>query len=262
MALIGYFFSIIIGVTLGLVGGGGSILAVPILVYLFGMHPAQATSYSLFIVGATSLVGAVQQFRMGHVQLKTVGLFTISSAVALLYVRKQILPLIPMELGTIHHWLITKDILFMLLFALVMMLVAISMIKVQPNIDASKLSIHPIQLLLLGLVVGIMQGLFGAGGGFLIIPALLFYAHLDMKTAVGSSLVIIFINSTIGFIGDMAMHVPIDFTRLFSITIMAIGGMIIGIILSQKIDGAKLKPAFGWMILVMGFYIITKELLH
>ena len=146
----------------------------------------------------------------------------------------------------------------MIVFSVLMILAAVSMIRRKlPEIVST--STNYVQLGVIGFVVGIITGFLGAGGGFLIIPALLFFANLPMKQAVGTSLLIIFINSAIGFGGDLYIGTPIDYTFLLTIAAMAFIGILIGIQLSKKIDGAKLKPLFGWFILVMGIYIITKE---
>jgi uncharacterized membrane protein YfcA len=148
----------------------------------------------------------------------------------------------------------------MIVFSLLMITAAISMIrKEQPEIKSAETNY--LQLSLIGFVVGIVTGFMGAGGGFLIIPALLFFAKLPMKQAVGTSLLIITINSSIGFAGDLYIGTQIDYPFLLSISTMALIGMIIGSQLSKKTDGAKLKPLFGWFVLVMGIYIITKEVL-
>ena len=259
MEYIGYFASILIGITLGLIGGGGSILTVPILVYLFQINPENATSYSLFIVGVTAMVGAYRHYLLGNLNLKSALYFAFPSVLSLLFVRKLILPRIPNSLFYFNQLEITKDLLIMVVFGILMVAASISMIrKSNPNSTPSTLNIS--RLALIGLLVGLVTGFLGAGGGFLIIPALLFFANLPMKQAVGTSLFIIFINSLIGFSGDIINGIRIDYTFLFTLTSIAIIGMLIGTQLSKKIEGSKLKPAFGWFVLVMGIYIIAKEL--
>jgi uncharacterized membrane protein YfcA len=260
MEYFGYFASIIIGISLGLIGGGGSILAVPILVYLFKIHPEQATSYSLFIVGITSMVGSLSHYRLGNLKIKSALVFALPSILSLLLVRKIILPIIPDTLFSFGAFDVTKNLLIMVVFALLMIATSISMIKKSKKTKEVKEINFPI-LALIGFLVGLIIGFLGAGGGFLIIPALLFFANLPMKEAVGTSLFIIFINSLIGFSGDLLGGVKLDLTMLFTISAMAMIGLFIGTQLSKKIDGAKLKPAFGWFVLVMGIYIIAKEIL-
>ncbi len=260
MEYIGYFASIIIGISLGLIGGGGSILTIPILVYIFKVNPDQATSYSLFIVGITSLFGSYSHYKMENLELKSALYFAIPSMVSILIIREVIFPHIASTLFSVASYSVSKDFLIMIIFSILMITAAISMIrKNQPEIKAAETNY--IQLSLIGFVVGIVTGFLGAGGGFLIIPALLFFAKLPMKQAVGTSLLIITINSIIGFGGDLYIGTPIDYTFLLGISAMALLGMLIGSYLSKKIDGSKLKPVFGWFVLVMGLYIITKEVL-
>lgn len=258
MEYIGYFAAILIGITLGLIGGGGSILTVPILVYLFHINPEKATSYSLFVVGVTALVGCYRHYILGTLKIKPALFFAVPSVVSLLVVRKILLPKIPAIIFSINDFDVSKNILIMVVFACLMIAASVSMIRKSKEVTAA--TIHYPRLALIGFVVGFITGFLGAGGGFLIIPALLFFANLPMKQAVGTSLFIIFINSLIGFAGDLAGSIAIDYTLLFTVTSIAVIGMLIGTRLSQKIDGNKLKPAFGWFVLVMGCYIIAKEI--
>lgn len=260
MEYIGYFASIIIGLSLGLIGGGGSILTIPILVYLFKVDPELATSYSLFIVGATALYGGYSHYKLGNLQLKTALYFAVPSVISILIIREVIFPKIANTLFTIASYAVSKDLLIMIVFAILMISASISMIK-KNKMEIKNHKNNYTQLAFIGFLVGIVTGFLGAGGGFLIIPALLFFANLPMKQAVGTSLLIIFINSAIGFAGDLYLNTPIDYGFLLLISAMAFVGMFIGILLSKKIDGNKLKPVFGWFVLVMGIYIIVKEVL-
>ncbi|MCD0475322.1 sulfite exporter TauE/SafE family protein [Flavobacterium sp. EDS] len=258
MEYLGYFASIIIGISLGLIGGGGSILTIPILVYLFKINPGQATTYSLFIVGLTALFGSYSHYKMGNLKLKSALYFAIPSVISILIIREVIFPHIAATLFSIASYTVSKDFLIMLIFSILMITAAISMIrKNKPELKNN--TTNYTQLSLIGFIVGIVTGFLGAGGGFLIIPALIFFANLPMKQAVGTSLLIIFINSSIGFGGDLYIGTPVDYTFLLEISGIALLGMLIGTQLSKRIDGAKLKPIFGWFVLVMGFYIITKE---
>ena len=262
MEYIGYFASILIGVALGLIGGGGSILTVPVLVYLFAIEPVVATSYSLFIVGLTSGIGSVGYFKKGLVNIKTAIVFGIPSIIAVFTTRALLVPAIPKEVFTIGEFVVTKSILMMLLFAVLMIAASYSMIKKDNKTtgdeNGEQKFNYPL-ILIEGAVVGILTGLVGAGGGFLIIPALVILSKLPMKEAVGTSLVVIAAKSLIGFFGE-GEATAIDWQFLFTISAFAIIGIFIGTALSKKIDGEKLKPAFGWFVLVMGIYIITKEL--
>lgn len=261
MEYLGYFASIIIGISLGLIGGGGSILTIPILVYLFNVNPEQATSYSLFIVGLTAFSGSYSHYKMGNLKLKSAMYFAIPSVISILIIREVIFPKIASTLFSVASYSVSKDFLIMFVFSILMITAAISMIRKNISEEIKNSETNYIQLSIIGFIVGIITGFLGAGGGFLIIPALLFFAKLPMKQAVGTSLLIITINSSIGFAGDLYIGTPINYTFLLSVSAMALIGMIIGSQLSKKIDGAKLKPLFGWFVLVMGFYIIAKEVL-
>ncbi|MFV8343632.1 sulfite exporter TauE/SafE family protein [Flavobacterium sp. XS2P39] len=262
MEYIGYFSSILIGVALGLIGGGGSILTVPVLVYLFAIEPVLATAYSLFIVGLTSAVGTVGYFKKGLVNIKTAIVFGIPSIIAVFTTRAFIVPAIPKEILTIGDFIVTKNLLMMLLFAVLMIAASYSMIKKEKKNREEKAEEQKFNyplILIEGAIVGVITGLVGAGGGFLIIPALVILSKLPMKEAVGTSLVIIAAKSLIGFFGEGSEN-WIDWKFLFIISTFAIVGIFVGTALSKKIDGNKLKPAFGWFVLAMGIYIITKEL--
>lgn len=265
MEIIGYFASALIGISLGLIGGGGSILTVPVLVYLFGVDPVLATAYSLFIVGSTSLVGAFPKYREGMVNLKTAFIFGIPAILAVYVTRAFVIPMIPNPVLVLGEFTVSKATMMMGLFAVLMVFASYSMIRGKKNDNGSDESTEGPQrfnypmILLEGSVVGVLTGLVGAGGGFLIIPALVLFSKLPMKQAVGTSLLIIAAKSLIGFTGDVA-HYEMDWTLLGTVTALAIVGIFVGNRLSRKIDGEKLKKAFGWFVLIMGVYILIKEL--
>lgn len=261
MEIIGYIASVIIGISLGLIGGGGSILTVPVLVYLLGVEPVIATAYSLFIVGATSLVGVIPKYNQGLVNLKTAIIFGIPSITAVFITRKFLVPLIPHHILSIGNFEITKPVFIMVLFAVLMVFASYSMIKksVEETTETTTQHFNYPMIIFEGAVVGILTGLVGAGGGFLIIPALVLFSKLPMKMAVGTSLLIIAAKSLIGFTGDLS-HYPMDWKLLFIVTSAAIAGIFIGNAINKKIPGEKLKKWFGWFVLVMGIYIIVKEL--
>ena len=262
MEYFGYLAAVLIGIILGLIGGGGSILAVPILVYLFHISPEKATSYSLFIVGITAMVGTGKHYQLNNLKVKSALFFAIPSILSLLLVRKLLLPILPATLFTIGDLTVTKDMFIMLVFALLMVSASVSMI-LKTSGKAIPAQVNYSRLVVIGFLVGSITGFLGAGGGFLIIPALLFFAHLEMKQAVGTSLLIIFVNSLLGFAADVwGSQVVIDYGLLFTITTIAVLGMFIGTFLSRKIDNNHLKPIFGWFVLMMGFYIIFKEIVN
>ncbi|MCS6974538.1 MAG: sulfite exporter TauE/SafE family protein [Cyclobacteriaceae bacterium] len=262
MAILGYAASVLMGLSLGLIGGGGSILTVPILVYLFGVDPVLATAYSLFVVGLTSLVGSYSHFRAGNVQLKTAFIFGLPSIAAVYAVRKFAVPYIPDPAFYIGSFAVAKGTLLMVLFAVLMLMASISMIRQGRQKESEKKSTDNYLLIFLeGLLVGGLTGLVGAGGGFLIIPALVLLAGLPMKQAVGTSLLIIALKSLIGFTGDLGAGQPIDYGFMLLFSAFAIAGILLGSYLTKFISNEKLKPAFGWFVLVMGVYIIIKEVL-
>jgi len=262
MEIMGYLAAALIGVSLGLIGGGGSILTMPVLVYLFRVSPSLATSYSLFVVGSTSLVGAFNNYKKGFVSIKTALLFGLSSIVTVFITRKFIVSALPEKL-IIGSITVTESFLIMSVFAVLMVFASISMIKNNTEEKPDVINEDKINLLKLffyGIFVGIVTGLLGAGGGFLLIPALVLIGNIPMKEAIGTSLLIIALNSLIGFIGDLG-HFQIDWFFLSKITLVAVAGIFAGGYIGKKIPGEKLKKAFGWFVLVMGIYIIVRELI-
>lgn len=268
MEILGYIGAIIMGLSLGLIGGGGSILTVPILVYLFHIDAVLATAYSLFIVGLTSLIGSGSHMRLGNIHWRTAIVFGIPSILAVYATRAWLVPALPDPLFSVGDTPVTKALGMLIFFALLMVAAAYSMIR-KPKVplgpderaeEAIKFN-YPL-ILGEGLIVGTITGLVGAGGGFLIIPALVLLAKLPMKQAVGTSLIIIAAKSLLGFLGDLKGDEFIDWGFLGIFSAVAIGGILLGSMLSKHIPNEKLKPAFGWFVLVMGVYIIGRELSH
>jgi uncharacterized membrane protein YfcA len=263
MEYLAYLFATLIGVSLGLIGAGGSILTVPVLVYLASVEPVLATAYSLFVVGSTALVGGIQNAWKGRVAFKTAVIFGIPSILAVYSTRAWIMPSIPEQFYLTETLVITKGLGLILLFAALMVVTSISMIRSKKSeideIENPQTSHNYPLIMLEGIGVGILTGLVGAGGGFLIIPALVFFAGLEMKLAVGTSLFIIAAKSLIGFTGDIQTGMAIDWQFLLAFTAFSVGGIFVGSYLSKYVDGSKLKKGFGWFVLIMGIYIIFKE---
>ena len=261
MELIGYVAALFVGITLGLLGGGGSILTVPIFSYMFLLNPVTATAYSLFVVGVTALIGAIRNIQKGMVDFKIAFLFAVPAFIAVYLTRRYLIPAIPETIIEINQIVLTKDKGIMLVFSLIMLLASFSMIKRKSTVskknDGLKLNLPLI--VLEGGVVGVLTGIVGAGGGFLIIPALVLFAHMPMKKAVATSLLIIAMKSLIGFLGDI-QNLKIDWTFLLSFTAISIVGIFIGIYLNSFIDDKPLKKGFGWFVLIIAIYIIAKEL--
>jgi uncharacterized membrane protein YfcA len=261
LVIVGYLSSLFIGISLGMIGGGGSILTVPVLVYLFGVDPVTATAYSLFIVGVTSLIGAIPKYRNGLIQMRTAIVFGIPSIISVYLTRRFLVPSIPQHILSIGGFELTKPLMLMLLFSVLMVFASYSMIKGNGKDETpstGQIFNYPM-IMLEGLVVGVLTGMVGAGGGFLIIPALVILTKLDMKKAIGTSLLIIAAKSLIGFMGDLS-HIQIKWSLLLDITVLAIIGILIGSRWSKKMDASLLKKIFGWFVLILGIYIIIKEL--
>lgn len=260
LEILGYAGALVIGIVLGLIGGGGSILTVPILVYLMAVNPVTATAYSLFVVGSSSLVGALRNIPKKLIDYRTAIVFAIPAFVAVYLTRKFLVPAIPEEIFTISGFSLTKNIGIMLFFAIIMIIASVSMIRERKQVnnpDEKVVFNYPL-IIIEGFVVGLLTGIVGAGGGFLIIPALVLLAKLPMKKAVATSLLIIAVKSLIGFIGDV-QNLEIDWEFLLIFTGISIAGIWLGVYLNNFIDGKKLKKVFGWFVLLMGIYIIWKE---
>ncbi len=257
--ILGYVGALLIGLVLGLIGGGGSILTVPVMVYVLGLNPIVATAYSLFVVGVSSMVGTVQKHKKGLVDFKIGLAFSFPSFVAVYATRRYLVPNIPDTIFSIGSTVLTKDVAIMIFFAIIMLLASVSMIKKQKSKNLTSENQSYYKTFLQGLIIGSITGLIGAGGGFLYVPALVLWARIPMKKAVGTSLIIITINSLIGFLGDV-QTLEINWAFLLSFTAIAILGILLGVFLSKYISSQKLKKGFGFFILIMAIYIINKEL--
>lgn len=258
MEILGYVGALFIGLVLGLTGGGGSILTVPILVYLMSINPVTATAYSLFIVGTTSTFGAIQNYRKNLVDIKNGFIFAIPSFIAVYLTRKYIVPEIPKVIIE-SPFLITKDTFLMLFFAVIMVFGALSVLKKKSQNTNSE---EKRNLILIGIqtfTIGIIIGLVGAGGGFLIIPSLILFAKLPMKKAVGTSLFIIAMNSLIGFIGDV-QNLEIDWLFLLTFSAISVVGIFTGMYLTKYTNESQLKKIFAYFVLIMAAIILLKEM--
>lgn len=270
MVILGYALAVLAGLSLGLIGSGGSILTVPILVYLLSVPPTLATAYSLFVVGTSALFGCSSYWRKGLVSLSTAINFAIPAFVAVYITRRWLLPAMPNVLFSFGEWSISKDTSIMVLFAILMMVAAVSMLRKKPQPEGNSataleapnepISTNHLLIAVEGVIVGCLTGLVGAGGGFLIVPALVLLVRLPMKIAVGTSLLIIAVKSLIGFVGDVQAGQDIDWVLLLSFTGVTVTGILIGGRLSNHISGQQLKKGFGYFVLVMAAYIFIREL--
>ncbi len=265
MEVLGYLSAILMGSTLGLIGGGGSILTVPILVYLFKIPPVLATAYSLFIVGLTSFFGMLGYLKSKSINFKVGILFSIPSFVGVFTARRYIVPNLPKEILHIGNYILTKDTAILFLFATIMILASITMIR-SKKVDDDKVDKKEVSeskkimfIILEGFFVGILTGFIGAGGGFLVIPVLVMFAKLEMKEAIATSLLIIGIKSLFGFLGDLGGEQQISWSFLGGFSVFTISGALLGSYLSKFVPSDKLKPIFGWFVLVMGTFILFKE---
>lgn len=258
---IGFVLAIFVGIILGLLGSGGSILSVPILVYVMHVAPTLATAYSLFIVGITALIGGYQKAKQQLVDFNKVILFGIPTITAVFLTRRFIVPQIPEIIFSTAGFTLHKTVLTMLVFAVVMIFSSIRMLLPMKEVLVNKnTKINYLAIAIQGIFIGLIAGFVGAGGGFLLLPALLFLTKIPIKIAVGTSLFIVASQSLLGFLGDLQNNQIIDWQLIIVFTICASIGIFIGNFLSKKIDNKKLKISFGWFVLAMGIFIIVKEL--
>ncbi|MDH4474560.1 MAG: sulfite exporter TauE/SafE family protein [Fluviicola sp.] len=257
LEIIGFCAALLVGLVLGLLGGGGSILALPVMVYLLHIPASIATAYSLFVIGIAALIGTFQNVRNRLVQPKTALLFSIPAVISIAVARKFILPNLPDKIHIGDQLVFQHDTFIMILFALLMILASIPMIRGQRERQAAKRP-RPGILAFFGIIVGIISGMVGAGGGFLIIPALSIFMKVPIKTAIATSIMIIAINSLAGFSIEM-MDPKIDWKFLLLFTAIAVVGVFIGLFLNKCINAEKLKSGFGFFVLGIGLFILVKE---
>ena len=260
MVALGFLGALLMGIVLGLIGGGGSILTVPVFVYVLNVNPVLATAYSLFVVGVASLVGAIKNSRNNLVDFKTGFVFAIPAFIGVFFARVYLINIIPDQI-LLFSFSVSKDMAIMIFFAMIMIAASYFMIRGN-NVDLheSSTNYNPIILVFEGLIVGVLTGVVGAGGGFLIIPALVLFARLPMKKAVATSLMIIAVKSLFGFIGDLNnVNLIFDWPLLITFSLVSILGIFLGIYVNNFIDGVKLKKGFGWFVLIMAICILIKE---
>ncbi|NRD22991.1 sulfite exporter TauE/SafE family protein [Winogradskyella litoriviva] len=261
--ILGYLGALIVGLVLGLIGGGGSILTVPILVYFLGFSPILATSYSLFVVGSTALIGTLRNIKNNTIDFKTAIIFAIPSILTVFMVRSLVIPNLPEVFFSIGSFNLTNSLFIMLLFATIMLLAGWTMIKSKDIIADNEIkeydNNHYLAIGTQAIGIGALAGLVGAGGGFLIVPALVLLVKLPIKKAISTSLFIIAIQSLIGFLGDLNT-LTIDWKFLITFTLISIVGIFIGLALAKKISPKGLKRGFGYFTIIMAIYIVYKEL--
>ena len=257
LEIIGFCAALLVGFVLGLLGGGGSILALPVMVYLLHIPPHMATAYSLFVIGISALIGTFQNVRNRLVQPKTALLFSIPAVISIAIARKFILPNLPDKIHIGEQLVFQRDTFIMILFAFLMILASIPMIRGQRERQEAKRP-RPGILAFFGIIVGIISGMVGAGGGFLIIPALSIFMKVPIKTAIATSIMIIAINSLAGFSIEMT-DPKIDWKFLLLFTAIAALGVLIGLFFNKRVNAEKLKSGFGFFVLAIGVFILVKE---
>lgn len=267
MEALGYFCALFMGLSLGLIGSGGAILTVPILVYLFSMEPLLATVHSLFIVGVTALIGGLVYLRRGEADLKTALFFALPSYCGVYLARSMLLPWLPDPVLQTSLLKLSKAVLVMGVFSTLMIGASLSMIfglKAKPKFDSKtnmeKRIKRGLFIASLALLVGAIAGFVGAGGGFLIIPTLVVFVGLPMRVAAGTSLLIIFTNSMLGFYGDYLLHLALRWDLIVSICLISTVGLFTGLSLSRKITDTHLRQSFGYFVLFMGIAVLSDQL--
>ncbi len=259
--VLGYFGALAIGVVLGLIGSGGSLMAIPIFTYLFQLGPITTTAYSLFVVGTAATIGALRNFKKRLVNLRIVLFFGIPAFVSVFLVRKFLIPAIPEKLFNIYGYVVTQHIAIFFLLAILMLASGYPMImrnKVDDSQQAPLYYNYPF-MAFSGVVIGVLTGVIGVGGGFLIVPSLVLCLHLPMKKAVATSLFIIALKSLIGFMGDI-FSLDINWSFLLGFTFISVLGILLGSYFSSFVNGEKLKKYFGWFLVVIALSIFVKEL--
>ena len=243
--VIGLILSGAIGLSLGLIGGGGSILTVPILVYFLGVDAHEAVTMSLAVVGATSFFGTYLHWKRDNVNFASGLMFGLAGVAGAL-------------LGSPLTKLVSPEAL-LLIFGLLMLVVATSMLwRRKKAVETVKPTSHPVKAVLAGLGVGILTGFLGVGGGFLIVPALVFFGGLDMKKAIGTSLFVIFLNCVAGLVGHMSQEL-FDWGLTFVVMALAVAGAIAGTILSHRLAAHRLQRMFAVLVLAVAVFLVAKN---
>lgn len=260
MEILGYALTIVIGLLVGLFGGGGSILTVPVLVYLFAIPATLSTTYSLALVSITSLLASFSHIANNNLSYKRIFLFGLPSLLSLYVVRAYLVPAIPISFQ-LFDFEIEKDIFMMIFFSFLMLIAGFFMIRKRKEMsETDNNNYNSISLILSGFSEGLVTGIVGAGGGFIIVPVLMIFGKLNLKQAVGNSLFIIGFKSMIGFLGSNDIS-ALNYIFLIKILAIALLGMYFGIQLNKKFNAQQLKPLFGYFVLLMGFVILIKEII-
>lgn len=258
--IIGYIGALLTGLILGILGGGGAIFSVPVLVYIFHVKATEATAYSMFIVAVAALIGAVQNIRKKMVDWSAVAWYGLPSLITVFITRKFIIHAIPENLFTVGSYTFTKHVGILLLLSFFMVMIGYKMTRTEPIKGEGERGVNHTKLIMYAMGIGLFLGIVGAGGGFLMIPALIHFANLDIKKAVGTSLVLVSANAAIGFLGDATTNTNLNWPLLISFSGIAIAGVIIGTYYAHKINPAKLRMGFGYFMIITAVFIFVKEI--
>lgn len=259
--ILGYLGAILVGLVLGLLGGGGAAVSIPILVYAFHVPASTATGYSLLIVAFTAMLGTVQNQRKNLIRFKALAYCGIPAIISIYVMRRFLVHSIPDVFFTIGTYQLTKNSFILLLLAFFMAMVARNMIRpASPKADDAVHTTNYPLILIQSILIGLFTGLVGAGGGFLLIPLLLSYEPMEFRNATATSLALVMLNSFIGFVGDIQANSNIDWLFLLSFIACSAAGVLLGITVANKTDNTKLRLVFGYVMLAIAVYIIIREL--
>lgn len=259
---IGFLGALITGLLLGLVGGGGSLLAVPILTVLFSVGPETATQDALLVVGLTSSIGVADHLRQRTIHWPSVARFGLPSLLTVWLTRHWLLPLLPTVLVDTSFLTLTKTRLISLGFVLVMVVAAVGMLRPttpSPTSIPTDRNTFVWKLSAQGVAVGLLTGLVGTGGGFLIVPGLVILAGLPLTVAVGTSLLLVCLNSLVGFISTSGYGPPSDYSLLLLFSALSVGGVLLGNRLARYVPTDRLRPAFGYFMLLVSIGMLIHE---
>ncbi|HAT1880077.1 TPA: sulfite exporter TauE/SafE family protein [Legionella pneumophila] len=260
MVLLGYSLALLMGLILGMIGAGGSILTMPILVYLLGVTPMVATGYSLMVAGSAAFLGAISYWRQKQIYLKAALIFAIPAMITVFLTRAYLVSHLPDSIIGVsldHFIMILFSFLMIIASSFLFMPLAIPSSNSSQNWNIKQYS----KAITSSICVGIISGLVGAGGGFLIVPALMAFFDLQVKEAIGTSLAIIAINALAGINGDIASGVVFDWSFLILFTILTLSGLIFGISIGSKLQDRRLKTLFSLFALLIGITIFVKEII-
>jgi hypothetical protein len=257
--LLGYLGAVLVGLVLGLLGGGGAAVSIPILVYAFAVPASIATGYSLLIVAFTAMLGSIQNLRRGLIRFRALLYCGLPALVAIYIMRRLLIHSIPDTFFKLSTFTLTKNSFILLLLAFFMALVARNMIVPQVSKSENVAAIPYPLILIQSILIGLFTGLVGAGGGFLLIPLLLSFEPMEFRNATATSLALVMLNSAIGFLGDIQSQSQIEWPFLLTFMVCSATGVLVGIAIASKIDNKKLRLIFGYVMMSIAIYIVFKE---